>query len=317
MKSTGRFNSELRQLRERSYDQCQTCSKKLPKDIAAYAGYGADGSPLYVGECCKHLIGELASHIYWWWEADKRCAPETRLWRYMDFAKFVAMLDQSSINFARADILGDPFEGASGIVERQSEWDAFYMDFFRNAVRTVPGQAQPFPEDHIEREAKRLLGDFSRLADSDRQRTYVSCWHANLGESEALWRLYCPLPSMGIAVQTSAGLLSEALRDQQRVKIGHVQYVDFRKNFAGFHDRIFWKRKSLSHEAEVRAVIQLSNSSEDTSLAVTADIQKLLISVVPSPFAPSWFPALLQSVMSRFDINTPIVPSELLAQPFF
>ena len=189
MQSTGRFTEELRRLMARSYDNCQSCGAKLPKDVAAYAGYAADGSPLYVGPCCQHLITELASHVYWWWEVDKRCAPETVLWRYMDFAKFVALLDQRSIYFARADALGDPFEGASGIAERRPEWDAFYLDFFRHALGTAPDQREPPSHDHIEQEAARLLRDFSRIGEHDRRRTFVSCWHANSGESEALWRL--------------------------------------------------------------------------------------------------------------------------------
>jgi hypothetical protein len=32
--------------------------------IPAYAGYAAAGSSLYVGECCKQLVGELATHVY-------------------------------------------------------------------------------------------------------------------------------------------------------------------------------------------------------------------------------------------------------------
>ena len=146
-----------------SYDNCQNCGATLQRDVAAYAGYAADGSPLYVGSCCQQLIAERATHVYWWWEVDERCAPETELWRYMDFAKFVSMLEQRSIYFARADVLGDPFEGASGITERQPEWDAFYLDFFRQAVGNPPDQRKyPFPE-IIEREAARLLKDFSRI----------------------------------------------------------------------------------------------------------------------------------------------------------
>lgn len=34
------------------------------------------------------------------------------LWRYMDFTKFVSLLEKSALFFARADKLGDPFEGA-------------------------------------------------------------------------------------------------------------------------------------------------------------------------------------------------------------
>jgi hypothetical protein len=250
MKSRGRFTDDLRRLMARSYDSCQSCGSKLPREIAAYAGYAADGSPLYVGECCLHLVAELATPVYWWWEVDKRCEPDAALWRYVDFAKFVALLEQRAIYFARADRLGDSFEGAAGITDRKPQWDAFYLDFFRRAVSTAPLQKEPLLKAHVEQEAARLLRDFSTIGERDRRCSFVSCWHASTGESEALWRLYCPPPMMGVAIRTTARLLIAALGDDPQIKLGRVQYVDFRKAFAGFHDRIYWKRKSLSHEAE-------------------------------------------------------------------
>ena len=35
----------------------------------------------------------------------------TKIWRYMDFAKFVSFLSKRSLYFCRVDKLGDPFEG--------------------------------------------------------------------------------------------------------------------------------------------------------------------------------------------------------------
>ena len=35
-----------------------------------------------------------------------------RIWRYMDFTKFVSVLDTQSLFFSRSDRLGDLFEGA-------------------------------------------------------------------------------------------------------------------------------------------------------------------------------------------------------------
>src|ERR1700730_18076857 len=317
MRSTGRFTVELRRLMARSYDSCQSCGSKLPREIAAFAGYGADGSSLYVGACCQQLIAELATHVYWWWEVDKRCAPDTGLWRYMDFAKLVALLEQRSLHFARADVLGDAFEGAVGITDRRPHWEAFYLDFFRHAVSTVPGQKEPPSSEHIEREAARLLNEFTIIGERDRRRSFVSCWHANTGESEALWRLFFSPPMPGVAIYTNARLLIEALGDDPQIRLGRVQYVDFRKAFAGFHDRIYWKRKSLSHEAEVRAVIQHFDVQENLGLAMPVDLQKLLLSVVPSPFAPRWFTSLVESMMRRFDVDSRVVPSELLSEPFF
>ena len=111
--------------------------------------------------------------------------------------------------------------------------------------------------------------------------------------------------------------LKESLNDDPAIEIGLVQYVDFRKSFAGIHDRIFWKRKSLSHEAEIRAVIRKIEPQVSLGLSVEADLCRLIGAVVPSPFAPKWFSELLRSMMNRFEVDAPLVDSELLSEPFF
>jgi hypothetical protein len=122
----------------------------------------------------------------------------------------------------------------------------------------------------------------------------------------------------GVAIHTTAQLMIEALGDDPQIKLGRVQYVDFRKAFAGIYDRIYWKRKSLSHEAEVRAVIiGRFEMQAELGLAIPVDLQKLLISVVPSPFAPEWFTSLVASMLKRFGVGTKVVRSELLSEPFF
>lgn len=145
----------------------------------------------------------------------------------------------------------------------------------------------------------------------------MSCWHSNTVESEALWRLYCSPSSAGVAIRTDAGSLSRSLGNDPQVEIGRVQYVDFRTAFAGFHDRVFWKRKSLSHEAEVRAVIKKQRPQDEAGLFIPVDLTQLLLAVVPLPFAPSWFPEILKATMQRFEVKAPLVSSELLSEPFF
>lgn len=316
MESTGRFTKELKRLRAASYDECQSCGAKLPKDVAAYAGYSKDGTALYVGKCCLHLVHELASHIYWWWTADKRVDPNERLWRYVDFAKFVDLLETQRLFFSRADQFDDAFEGASGLAERQKEWDEFYLEYFRNAIRFPPENAPSPPEDVVEREAKRLLGDIKRAIKGERETTFVSCWHSNSGESEALWRLYCPNGSTGVLIETTADRLLDSL-DALDVELGRVQYLDYKKSFSGFHDRIFWKRKSLSHECEVRAVNKMHFKENSTGLSRIVDVERMCISIIPSPFAGAWFPDLLKAVIVRYGYNIPVGKSELLGEPFF
>jgi hypothetical protein len=36
---------------------------------------------------------------------------ETPIWRYIDFAKFVGMLERRALHFSQLASLGDPFEG--------------------------------------------------------------------------------------------------------------------------------------------------------------------------------------------------------------
>ena len=95
---------------------------------------------------------------------------DTTLWRYMDFAKFVSLLEDRALFFARADKLGDPFEGAWSDVnlklleqgkEIASDKDVSnWIEAWRLIVRTA-------------REARRF--------------TLINCWHASDHESEAMW----------------------------------------------------------------------------------------------------------------------------------
>jgi hypothetical protein len=101
-----------------------------------------------------------------------------------------------------------------------------------------PGAANPL-EDLVERESQRLLDEDDKSGRRDILTTYVSCWHENSVESEALWRLYCLPPSAGVAIRTDSTLLNESLGDNPEIKFGRVQYIDFSIGFAGTHDRIF------------------------------------------------------------------------------
>jgi hypothetical protein len=44
---------------------------------------------------------------------EKPTDENTRIWRYLDFTKFVSLLDRQALFFTRVDKLGDAFEGSS------------------------------------------------------------------------------------------------------------------------------------------------------------------------------------------------------------
>ncbi len=318
MKSNVNFTPALRRLVYHSYDVCGRCGMKIIAPKPALAGYDADGAPTYVGACCQNTLVGLASHIYWSWHADRRCVPTQKLWRYMDLAKFLSLLEDRTLFFARSDKLGDPFEFASGLAERQAVWDNHYLSFFREAISTVPGRAEPPTEEELVNESARLLSEMRMGVERERHRTFANCWHGNSVESEALWRLYCPPPQPGVMIQTTAEALENALGDAADVEVAHVQYLDFKTAFAGPYERIYTKRKSLAHEAEVRAVLKrLSIEDPPAGLMLQVDLHELVQGVVPSPFAPPWLHDLIEKTLKRHGLSLPLRKSELLAEPFF
>ena len=297
---------------------CSVCNHVIPRGRPAFAGYGEDDTGLIVGACCGSRLKELATPIYVGTDLDLKIEDGQKLWRYMDFAKFTALLAQRGLYFPIASSFEDPFEGAAGLERRRADWDRFYLNFFKEAVRTVPGGdvETSIGNEVIEREATRLLGDLSRAALEARTRL-VSCWHANDGESEALWRLYSPPNTIGVAVQTTVDALWNVLANHPSGVVGRVHYLDYSQTYASLNDRIFFKRKSLSHEREVRAVLPNRRENPVQGQLVTCDLERLIRYVVSSPFSPSWFTDVLRETISRYGFNLPVQTSELLDQPFF
>ena len=153
----------------------------------------------------------------------------------------------------------------------------------------------------------------------DRLLNFVSCWHSNHVESEAQWRLYAPSLPTGIAIRTKFGKLDDSLDQRFDVRGGFVQYIDYSKAFSGTYDKLFWKRSSLSHEAEVRLVHQHTPLAERDvfGVSVPMEINTALEAIVVSPFAQDWFVDVVQETARRFGCSIEIEKSQLLSAPFF
>ena len=203
---------------------CVSCGESIPENRPAFAGYGCDNQPLVVGACCSKQLTKLATPVYWTGTLNLSIADDKAVWRYMDLAKFIAMLKQRGLFFVSAKNFLDPFEGAIGLASRQKTWDKFYLDFFREAVTTAPrGYLAPdLTEQEIENNAQRLLAS-TKASSPHVRNSLVSCWHENEDESEALWQLYCPASGSGIAIKTSVGDLWDATSEAGHVVIGPVK----------------------------------------------------------------------------------------------
>ena len=102
---TQRFTEQLRLLRYSHLETCMICNHRFCENETTHFGYGENELALEVcNDCIDTLVETAVRHVYSKLPYEK---PElnTKLWRYMDFTKYVSMLSSSSLFFARADTL--------------------------------------------------------------------------------------------------------------------------------------------------------------------------------------------------------------------
>src|SRR6266480_185169 len=255
---------------------------------------------------------------------------EATIWRYMDLAKFLSLLDRSSLYFPRVDHLaaGDPFEG-------------YYTKLNARIGKLTYTDVAPelLKEMKLEDEATfNAVWEFhrqsGRLAKAMRETTYVNSWHVLNHESAAMWTLYLKSAD-GIAVQSTYKRLLDSFSAYKEfeIHVGLIQYIDYEREAIppgqAFYP-IMHKRKSFEHEHELRAVIwtvegnknQLPIQNPDVNrfkdipgLYVPVELSTLIKAIYVAPSAPKWIVDLLNSLVKRYSLDKPIVHSELAASP--
>jgi hypothetical protein len=103
------------------------------------------------------------------------------IWRYLDFTKYVSLLETKQLYFPRADQFEDPYEGA---------WSSEGVRWLRDPQRNggLPLRA-----------VEKLISD----TDQQRKKMFISCWHANEQESAAMWKLYLQ-SNEGMAIRSDS-----------------------------------------------------------------------------------------------------------------
>lgn len=244
-----------------------------------------------------------------------------KIWRYMDFMKFVSLLESNALFFARTDLLGDPFEGSFpklNVELRKIAYKNILEIIEKNNtvyIHPVTGNNIPFVE------------YISLIFKWIPNWTYVNCWHISEYESAALWRLYSKSEE-SIAIQSRYMLLRECL--PENIMIGKVKYIDYNSEVIR-EDNTLWpiihKRNSFSHENELRAVIQdlpskngsilLGKTNDDTGKYIPVYINKLIESIYIAPSSTPWFYDLVKNVLNRYGIKKAIIKSSLAEAPVY
>lgn len=224
---------------------------------------------------------------------------QARIWRFIDFTKFVNILESSSLFFSRPDLLGDPFEGT-------------YAKLTIDNIDKDP----TLPPDQKER-AKRF---FTNSARSWNNTSFVNCWHINDYEPYSMWKTYTS-NNQGVSIQSTFKRLKESIIAPTSVFIGKVKYIDYRKEEVPYGNAflpLLHKRKNFEHESELRAIaFSLSTDPYNPPVGVNIkiDLNVLIENTVVSPATPSWFKDLVGSISKKFNINNPVINSQLDEKP--
>jgi hypothetical protein len=314
---TNRLTTELRRLSFENHDHCVSCRYSFKEGDTSHFGYGYDDNALYVCDSCTSKLKETARRCYFFPRPYDVPESSSKLWRYMDFTKYVSLLSSHGIYFARTDCFEDLFEGAKGLRKNKAKWDSHYLEFFRSAIKSAPeGYECDLSNREIDEQSQKLLRDLEAGGEAEKKRTFVSCWHENEHESEAMWHLYSSFIANAVAVRTSYQSLYVSLGRDPSINIGRIKYIDLKKNYAGVNDAFWRKRKSFEHEREVRALIQ-DSQCQDFGKIMPCDLDVLIEEVFVSPKAPPWFVHLVNDVNEKYGVTVKVSPSELIEEPFF
>jgi len=224
---------------------------------------------------------------------------ESTIWRYVDFSKFIDLLDSRSLFFPRLGLLRkfDPYEGS----------------------------LVPFHSRYKGGESSEIVRESDEGLPND---AFVSCWYLNDLESAALWKLM-PKSDEGVAVKSTIEKLSRSLErtsseQYMNIYMGSIAYghekVRSRKEANPNHvrgdDVVFTKRKCFEHEKELRLLIWAYDlitpvPPDKTGLKLEVDLESMISEIVISPEAPCWIEDLAKRVVKQYGFSFEIRQSTL------
>jgi hypothetical protein len=227
--------------------------------------------------------------------------PEAQLWRFMDLAKLVSMLDHSALYFPVLASLNDELEGSS---------------------------PRP-PQTATDEERLRAYDTWQY----NRTVLFVNCWHQSDDESAAMWALY---GNQGVAVRTTFGLLSKAVHQcpsanpvpDLTVVGGMVDYLspDETSPLAGASNPIadaLRKLRWYDYEKEVRLIYHLRSNCErfasfpcakKKGVWVKCSLPAAICAIVLAPRSPSFLEEAVRAVCTKFGLDPSLVQRSRIEQ---
>ena len=300
-----------------NYGHCPLCNRDLAQGENVYVGERVGGYISVACESCKNMISADAKKFVYHPKEFSIPRRDVLLWRYQDFPKFVYLLDSGELFFTRADKFEDVFEGARGFnFQKSAIYDKLKPSLILNVKSQLRAAGRGNPtDDEVEIMLRKETEALLEAQENRRKEYFVSCWHANERESEAMWKLYITARKQGIAIQTTMERLCYSI-GKSGFEVGSVNYISYAKPLESDAEPIWYKRTAFKHENEVRVIFREVGTNLE-GMPVSMDLDLLIDRVYISPSAPNWFAKLVKNVMNKYGLNKPIEFSKLDEKPIY
>ena len=221
------------------------------------------------------------------------------LWRYMGLSKFIAMLVNNGLYMSRIDLLGDNFEG----------W-----------IPPSPRYGGFFGEQFKERDNK-----LRKNSVKEKKRYYVSCWHSNNDQSDAMWKLYVK-GNEGVAIRATTKALNNSLEDAPQ-QLWHYKVIYANSEETPIHGgsmlrACMIKRMPFEHEKETRIVWYNKNEASESvpdenieGFYVKCNLSTLINQVFVAPTKKPWLKPLVEDILHKYGIKAQVIQSGLYNTP--
>lgn len=233
----------------------------------------------------------------------------TKIWRYVDFAKFVSILEEKALFFADYRQFDDPQEGC------------FPPENIENHIQSLGQNNKDIPLEKRKEIAKSHYNKLEKTLHGAGD-YFINCWHMNKVESLAMWKLYSDM-NKGISIQSTFKNLNECLSKYEYaddIAIGMVNYdpsIDWSHECTVYRPFIH-KRRSFQHEQELRAILfrrhdannmklEIDNPADtikdSKGIPIPVDLDILIDKIYISPKAHIWFEKLVKTLLNKYDLG--------------
>lgn len=232
--------------------------------------------------------------------SEKSEEENTRIWRYMNLAKFVSLMQKGKLFFPRAKGLPDPFEGATteaNIASRKIDYPQIPEDMYKGTMK------------HME-----VIKKF----------IFVNSWNIDEDEANLMWESYLK-QDFGIAIQSTFKRLRNCFQNNSNLKVRmlKIKYIDFKvEKFSELDGYLYFahKKKIYKYENELRAITLFMPHErheipkEDFTfpgIYVPVNLDTLIKKIVVSPKAELWYVDLVKSIICEYNLKKKVEKSSL------